>query len=334
MSDAIAAIALLNALVDGAAALLLWRLGRNLELGRAGALAGAAWLLWPAALAGSAVAQKEGLAVALFVAAALGVTRWAKDGRTTDAAAAGVASGLLALTQPALAAMPVFLFGAVAVAGMRRQGETMRAAGVALVAMALVMAPWWIRNALLFGSFVPLTTTGAAFARLVPDAVFQLPAGAGEIEARAILMGQATAWIAAHPGAYLLNVAARGGRALLLDIGPVQLLQQFRPPLGPGVAAFLALACQLAWAALWVTVAAAVRARPWQGDRRLLLALVLGCFAHLMAVNLWVQFYDRHRQPLTVLLLLLVAASAGARLGREDGAGLDPETRRGTDAVE
>lgn len=335
ISDTLFAITLLNALIDGAAALLLWRLGRHLGAGRWAAVAGAAWLLWPPVLLGSAVAQKEGLAVALFVGLALALVRWVKGGRIGDAAVAGGAWGLLALTQPALMPMPMFLFGALAAARILRPSETVPAAAAALAVMALVLTPWWIRNFLVFGTFVPLTTTGAAFARLVPDAVFQLPADAGELEARGILMGQAAAWIAAHPLDYLVNVSARGSRALLLDIGPAQLLQQFRPPPPASTAALLALTGQLAFAALWSRAAITVWKQRWP-DRggRLLLALLLGTFAHLLAVNLWVQFYDRHRQPLTPLVMLVAAAGLGSRSDRDHGAGLDAKPRRASDAVE
>lgn len=325
------AIPLLNALIDGAAALLLWRLGLHLQLGRWAAAAGAAWLLWPPVLIGAAVAQKEGLAIALVLALALGVARWARGGGLGNAAAAGAAWGLLALTQPALAPLPIFLFAAVAAGRVRPPRDAIRAAATAGIVAALVLSPWWVRNFLLFGTFVPLTTTGAAFAGLVPDELFHLPPGVGEAEAGRILTGQSLAWIAAHPFDYLASVAARGGRALLLDIGPVQQLQQFRPPPSDGAAAVLALTSQLAFAALWVAAAAATMRR--RADR-LLLALLLGVFAHLLAVNVWMQFYDRHRQPLTPLLMLVAASALGGRSARSHRPGFDPQPSRAADAVE
>jgi 4-amino-4-deoxy-L-arabinose transferase-like glycosyltransferase len=69
----------------------------------------------------------------------------------------GLSTGALALTQPALLPLPICL-GLVA-AFRARLEVLIRLAARSIPVAVVLMVPWWIRNWLLFGSFVPLTTS-------------------------------------------------------------------------------------------------------------------------------------------------------------------------------
>ena len=326
------AIPLLNAIIDGIGALLLYRLGLRWLDSRSAAVAAAAWLLWPSALVTSAIANKEGLTVTLFLTFVLALAAWTEEQRWRHAAAAGIAWGLLALAQPALVLLPLFLFAAVPLASGRAAREVVPAMLLAGACACAVLSPWCVRNYLLFGTFVPFTTVGGlAFVRLVPMEVFALgasdmmldEAGRGAAYAR-----QALAWIAANPVEYVVNVALRAARGLLLDIGGAQQLALFRPqPAGATVAALIGLT-QLAAAALWAAAAVALWRRA-TADRPLLPALLVATAAHVLLVSMWVVFYDRHRQVLTPIAILAAVALVRPSSGGDDGgAGASPETRQ------
>lgn len=134
----------LNFAIDIAAAGSIVWLGRATNLERASYFAAALYLLLPSTFMLGQVAHKEGLAVTLTAAsAALAIERrWAW---------LGVAGAALSLTQPSLAPLAVLL--AIAFIPPKRW------LACAVVA-ALVMLPWWIRNWIVLGAFVPLTTSG------------------------------------------------------------------------------------------------------------------------------------------------------------------------------
>lgn len=80
----------------------------------------------------------------------------------TLAAAAGVALGLAALTRPTVILFLPFLVVAWAVYDFRRLRRALKILSVAFVFMAFAIAPWTIRNALVLGAFVPVSTNFGA----------------------------------------------------------------------------------------------------------------------------------------------------------------------------
>jgi hypothetical protein len=73
-------------------------------------------------------------------------------------AALGVVSGALALVRPAFSLWFLVPVAIVLVRRARRGRDLARAAGAFALGMALVMGPWVIRNAVVLGEFVPLST--------------------------------------------------------------------------------------------------------------------------------------------------------------------------------
>ena len=221
--------------------------------------------------------------------------------------------GLLALAQPGLALVGPFLFaGTVAVTRMPLR-DSAQALAIVAVSAVLVLSPWWLRNYLVFGEFVPFTTIGGlAFTRLVPPEVLQLnyaTSSMTDVQMGAATWHQATTWIFDHPLDYLENVLIRGARAMLLEISPAQRLQWFYPAPKPGMIVFWMLLCQIWFSVLLLHAMKALLDWKRTPGGRLLLVLVLASIAQLVCVGIWFQFYDRHRQYLTPLIMLVAFSS-------------------------
>jgi len=156
----------LAAAVLGTLSVLLVYLIAGAALGRTAAR----WAGWLAAvfppmvfLAGSLVA--ESLFVFLMLTAVWATLRARGSGHTVRwAILAGVACGLAALTRTngLVLVLPVAI-GLAAAGGLTFRRIAVRpllAPALALLAAALTIAPWTIRNAAAFGEFVPVSTQG------------------------------------------------------------------------------------------------------------------------------------------------------------------------------
>jgi 4-amino-4-deoxy-L-arabinose transferase-like glycosyltransferase len=111
-----------------------------------------ATLFLPLVLDGATLIS-EPLFVALELGAVLAVLRYRDSRALRWAVAAGVLAGLAALTRlTGLALIPLLAIGANA------RPHRPAAAAAVVVAAALVIAPWTIRNALVFHAFVPVST--------------------------------------------------------------------------------------------------------------------------------------------------------------------------------
>ena len=304
-----ASLLVLNTAIDGAAASVIARIGRQLGHAPAGRAAATLYLLWPSVLLSVPLAQKEGLGTLLVLALALGwLDAFARAGRRTSLTI-GLAAGALALTQPGQAPLAL-LFGLALLPalGWRR----LLATGVPAAAVAAVaMTPWWIRNALLFGRFVPLTTVsglslwvgsskGATGGWMPYPAA---PAGVDEIAYSKAMGHIASRWIAEHPLETLRLYAAKFARAVALGQSGIARLAAMRPPLA-ATGLLLPLTHGSHQLLLGGAAARAAFART-PGQRRLLL-LTLAGIAQLLLFALPFEFAERHREFLTPFLLLLV----------------------------
>ncbi len=116
----------------------------------------AAWLLalFPGHVFYSALLASENLFVPLLMA-----TTWLLVSCRSwqGAALTGVLSGWATLTRPQALYMPAIAF---AILALRRDGwvKWVSFCAVLCLAMALTMSPWWLRNYLIFHTFVPTTT--------------------------------------------------------------------------------------------------------------------------------------------------------------------------------
>jgi 4-amino-4-deoxy-L-arabinose transferase-like glycosyltransferase len=168
------------ALIGAVAVPLTYLLGRRLSGPVAGLVGAAAIAFYPALLQYQALLLTEPLAATLLVASLLAYINAASPplpggARESDMdgpslprpgmprwALAGVLLGLLALVRPEYLAIAALL-PLLALAWNVRGGNWRRAAtaaGVSLLATAVVLAPWTIRNAIVLDRFVPVSTGG------------------------------------------------------------------------------------------------------------------------------------------------------------------------------
>ena len=152
-------LTIVNTLIDGAAALLLGRLAKQLGRPDLAIPLGLAYLVWPSIAFMAPLAYKEGLVIALLLASLVVLLEQAQRGGLRWALLSGLAGGALILTQPGVAPLLPLAFAALAPCFATR-GAWFRASLIAAGVTLLVMLPWWVRNALAFGQFIPFTSSG------------------------------------------------------------------------------------------------------------------------------------------------------------------------------
>jgi hypothetical protein len=309
-----AALTVLGLVIDGTAAALIATLGRTLGHARAGVVAAWLYVMWPSVLLSAPLAQKEGLCALLALVLALQWLRLVRAARPglREAAAIGIAAGLLALTQPGELPLAA-LFGIVALGtGVRRLFIVAIAAVPA--AAAAVMLPWWVRNAVLFHSFVPLTSAGGygLWIGNNPDAnghwlrpPIQLH-GLAEIPFGKAAARLAVMWIEGHPVAFMRVTVAKALRGWGIAEFGASRFAQMRPAAPGIIAGVMFVMTQLFHFALLGAGLVATRMRRTPGARMLLL-LVLACLLQTLCFGVFFEFGERHRDFATPFLLLLAA---------------------------
>lgn len=306
-----------NTLIDAVAALLLGRLAMQLGRRDLGAPVSLAYLLWPSIAFMAPLAYKEGLIVALLLAMLVALLNQAERGGYRWAALSGLAGGAVVLTQPGLAPLLPLMF----LVFLKRFGSFRRwlsVCGSAALAALMVMLPWWIRNWVVFGDFIPFTTSGglALWVGAHPSGgmVWRYPppelASAGRFDAGPLA---AEAWrvIAADPAGYVMRCLAKFPLSffqtnwaidqLLLapDAPHKSLAQSALLRLGPTLvelgAALLALTSLL------------------RSPRSTPALLLWACIAQIMLFSIWFEFSERHRLFMTPFLLMLAAIALSQR---------------------
>ncbi|KQR80442.1 ArnT family glycosyltransferase [Sphingomonas sp. Leaf343] len=312
-----ASLTVLSTAIDLLVGATIVRLGGRIADRRVGIAAAALYLIWPATLFSAPLAQKEGLGVLLAVMLAVA---WYDAGKTPAwrrAAAIGIPTGLLALTQPGWAPLAL-AFGLAA--GFRIGWRRMLTVGIPAAAIAAVtMLPWWLRNVALFGGFVPLTSVSGLSLWIGnnPAATgrwMQYPAslrGLPELEVGHAAGAMAREWIMTHPADFVRLTAAKAIRALGLAQSGVSRLAAMQPPIAP-----VATAALLPFAQAAQTTALALTAAALRFDRRAPSAFLVAALAHMLLVDVWFEFDERHRDVVTPFLLLTLAAGAAAYLRR------------------
>jgi hypothetical protein len=310
-------LVIVNTVIDVIAALLLARLATQLGRPDLGLPVALAYLVWPSIAFMAPLAYKEGLIIALMLATIVALLEQSRRDGFRWAALSGFAGGALVLTQPSLAPLlPLtFLVFLRRFGSARRWLEVCAAAAVATVA---VMLPWWVRNALVFGQFIPFTTSGglALWVGAQPDGgmVWKLPppewSGAGEIEASRLAATEAWRIIAADPAGYISRCMAKFPASFFKNNWAInQLVLTPGQPL-PHLARSAILRAGPTFAELAVVILALVG---WLRHRRLAIAwLLVACIAQVLIFSIWFEFSERHRLFITPVWLLL-AAMAVAR---------------------
>lgn len=147
----------LNVVLGTATAPLLYLVARRM-MGRPGGLvAGATFAILPAPIFFTGLFLSETTFIFMLVGF-LALALFLPDRRWT-AAALGVAAGLAALTKGEGALLPVIPLAMWW--GLYARGEWLRRAAVLLVAMALTILPWTIRNAIEMDAFIPVATNAS-----------------------------------------------------------------------------------------------------------------------------------------------------------------------------
>lgn len=303
----------LNTIIDFAAAFAGYLLVKRFTDERLARLAAIALLFWPSAILQSIMPNKEGLYVLLVI---LFAWAWLED----RPIALGVATGLACLTQPSLA--PFFAIAGILWLVRRKWSQSV----IAVATASIVMMPWWIRNYIVLGGFVPLTTaTGlnlysqAAGTYAATPQIHSLP----EIERSAALTKAGLRIIAADPGAFFIQQA----RAVIASLGtdaatipilelvptiPTNRLYDLRPVLQWPFTAFVV-------GAAWVS---------WRARANQFYVLMFCALAQLAIFQIWFQFNPRHRLHLVVLCIFATAvAIKGMAQAGSNAEG--PERRKG-----
>jgi 4-amino-4-deoxy-L-arabinose transferase-like glycosyltransferase len=308
--DSLWATLLLNLATALTTCWALASIGKRLGQAEAGRAAALIFLAYPAFAITAGVPNKEMqtmLLGALFVRAIL---MWEADGGERPwrhAAIFGILWALMALTQAALALMPPV----VAAILIPRYGFT-RLLGLGLRAIpffVIVMAPWWIRNWLIFGQFVPFTTAAGFMLNVMlgeakvpfPADIFTMP----EPDRSGRIAGLALARIAEVPGEWIKNVISAFASGFGYEEGSISAYRHMTPPISPQDRNMLTPPLQFAWAAILGGAALACR-RIWREGRvDPVVSISLALLASICLINMWFEFGERHRYQLTPLIMLL-----------------------------
>lgn len=219
----------LNAAFGALTCLFVWRLALRLADARTAVLATALLAFFPSHVFFAALVLSETLFTCLVVGLMLAAIRLVQDEdeRALVWLAWGFGAGLTALVRAEAAVLA--LVPTVALASRGRGRAAVRVALAALAGLVVALAPWTVRNARIFGAFVP-TSTG--FGRTLwighnPDAFGGMsetiqramneaitaaglpPTAAGELATDRLLRGQAVAFLLDHPLRELALTPAR-----------------------------------------------------------------------------------------------------------------------------
>ncbi len=153
------AMRMLQAVLDTLCAWLVWRIGRRLFGDPWLALGGAAvYALYPPFILDAGQVVTEGVTNLTVLAGLDFGLGWALGGPALLLPASGVMIGLCALAKPQLAPVAVLVVLAARPSLLRRDFWTAALLQVAVV--SAVLAPWIVRNAVVFHAFVPGVTLG------------------------------------------------------------------------------------------------------------------------------------------------------------------------------
>ncbi len=323
--------AVFNTVIDCIAALLLARLAYLLEAPRAAVPSALAYLLWPSIAFMSPLAYKEGLIVALLLGTVVALLEQSRRPGLRWALLSGACSGALLLTQPGLLTLLPILFLVLA-----RRFESWRrwwtASLTAAIATLLVMTPWWIRNALVFDAFVPLTSSGglALWVGAQPDGgvVWQAPPkgwwGLGELEAARVAATEGWRIILADPLGYLARCLAKFPRSFFYSNWAIDQLILAKGQRWPWLRESNLLRFGPTMIELWAVAMAGIGL--FRLRRQTIAWLLLACIAQIMLFGIWFEFSERHRLFMTPFLLLLAVQLLGQSTSRV--AKLDPSVAR------
>ena len=232
-----------NGVFGAAAAFAVWRIATALYGDvRIAALAGVFVALNPGLLHWSAMLMTQGLCIALLTWGVLQLVEFVRTGRTFRMAAGGILLALAALTRAEVLLTALLIPFAMWLGGRRAEPQGLGRSTLAFVAAAvLTLAPWTVRNYLVFGALLPVTSSsgvvflhgnGPQYAgvgiwdpqvwRLPPEGALTAlgrtdlvtggspaPAAEDEVTQRGRAWRIALRYLAEHPGEYLKRCLGR-----------------------------------------------------------------------------------------------------------------------------
>ena len=305
----------MNSLFDLVAAWALADAARRLGLGGRALAVATIYLAWPAFALAAGIPQKESLTIMLAVLLLRGMLVWLEaDGPARRAWHHGLWMGLwwglLALTQPSLALAP----GVIALLLWHRAGlaATVRLGLTCAPTLVLVLAPWWLRNALVLGTFVPFTTASGMMLNSAlndlrapfPAGLFSLP----EHERSAIMAARAQAILAGDPVGSLAQMLRNLAVGFAYEEASLARFRHTVPPIGPADHARLFPLLQGSYLVLQAGALAGVVASIRNRGNGLLIMATMALVVSIALINPWFEFGERHRLVLTPFLLLLGAS--------------------------
>ncbi|HET9335085.1 MAG TPA: hypothetical protein VFO12_01615 [Sphingomicrobium sp.] len=305
-------LVLVNTLIDITAALLLGRLAARLGRRDLGLPLSLAYLLWPSIAFMAPLAYKEGLIIALLLAMLVALLEQAERAGYRWALLSGLAGGALVLTQPSLAPLLPLLF-LVFLKRFRGFRRWLSVSACAAAVALLLMLPWWLRNGIVFGEFIPLTTSGglALWVGAHPSGgmVWKLPpsewAQGGELEAGRLAAADAWRIIIADPAGYVTRCLVKFPLSFLQTNWALdQLLLAPEAPYKK-----LALSVPLRFGPTLIELGCALLAifRLIRRPRSTPALLLWACIAQVMLFSIWFEFSERHRLFMTPFILMLAA---------------------------
>lgn len=127
----------------------------------AGLLAALLVAVWPVLIVFSSSFWSESIAVGFLLGAVLGVL-WALDGRLRRWLLPGLAFGATAMLRPEYLGVSIVVAGVVAIILVRERGPgyALGASALLVGGVALALAPWTARNAVVLDRLVPVSTGG------------------------------------------------------------------------------------------------------------------------------------------------------------------------------
>ena len=305
-------LCLVNTLIDGAAALLLGRLATQLGRRDLSLPVSLAYLLWPSIAFMAPLAYKEGLIVALLLAMIVTLLEQSRSSGFRWAILSGLVGGALVLTQPSLAPLLPLTF-LVFVRRFTGFSRWLAVSACAAVAVLAAMLPWWIRNAIVFGQFVPFTTSGglALWVGAQPDGgmVWKLPppewSRAGELEASKLAAAEAWRIIVADPAGYVLRCLAKLPASFLNSNWAIDQLVLAAGQPWPRLANSMLLRFGPTLVELGVVITALIGLFRYR--RSPAAWLLIACLIQVIFFSIWFEFSERHRLFMTPVWLLLAA---------------------------
>jgi 4-amino-4-deoxy-L-arabinose transferase-like glycosyltransferase len=230
------------------------------------------------------------------------------------ALATGLASGAAVLVRPSWApCVPALLLAWIVLSGRGRRAGACKGALLVGLGAVLVMAPWWVRNARIYGRFIPTALWGGAS---LYDGLNPRATGASDMDGfmaapdiwpldeeaqDAELRRRALAFARAHPG-----------RAL--GLAAIKLARFWSP--WPNTARFRSPMANLAGAAVTVPLYVLLAQGAW--DRRRdarALVLLAGPLAYFCALHMVFASSMRYRIPAAIPALGLAAIGARRHFG-------------------